>query len=268
MTTDPDGSALIERLLDLQRPDGQWGVGVYDPDEWESTTDALWLLHELGADPSDDRVLRAVALVDEHVRWEPRNGGRRFFDGETEACVNGRVLTLGAAFGRPSAALAERLLGEQLADGGWNCEAPPSTRSSFHSTICVLEGLLELERATGPDAAIAEARRRGEEYLLERSLLRRRSDGAVIDDGWRAIHVPAYWCYDLLRGLDHLRASGREPDPRTGEAVALLRGGRRPDGTWSAHPHAGRPLIDLGPVADRIATERAGRVLAWAGTAA
>lgn len=264
-TTDPDGSALIERLLDAQRPDGQWGVGVYDGDEWESTTDALWILHELGADPSDDRVRRAVDLVDEHVRWEPGTGGRRFFDGETEACVNGRVLTLGAAFGRPSAALAERLLGEQLEDGGWNCEAPQSLRSSFHPTICVLEGLLEFERVSGPDAAIGEARRRGEEYLLERGLLRRRSDGAVIDDGWRVIHVPAYWCYDLLRALDHLRASGREPDPRAGEAVEAIREARRPDGTWAAEAHAGRPLIDLGPVADRIATTRARRVLEWAG---
>jgi hypothetical protein len=264
-TTDPDAIALIERLLDLQRPDGDWGVGVYDGDEWESTTDAMWLLHELGADPSDDRVRRAVELVDDHVRWEARNGGRRFFDGETEACVNGRILTLGAVLGRPNARLAERLLGEQLGDGGWNCDAPPSTRSSFHPTICVLEGLLEHERATGQDAAITEARIRGEEYLLERGLLRRRSDGAVIDEQWRAIHVPAYWCYDVLRALDHLRASGREPDPRIDEAVEVIRGSRRADGTWSAEAYPGRPLIDLGPVASRIATARAARVLAWAG---
>ena len=265
MTTDPEAAGVIERLLDLQRPDGEWGVGVYDADEWESTTDAMWLLHELGADPSDDRVRRAVTRVDDHVRWEAGNGGRRFFDGETEACVNGRILTLGAAFGRPNPALAERLLGEQLADGGWNCEAPPSTRSSFHPTICVLEGLLELERATGPDAAISEARARGEEYLLDRGLLRRQSDGAVIDEGWRVIHVPAYWCYDVLRGLDHLRASGRQPDPRTEEAVDVIRRARRPDGTWSAEAYPGRPLIELGPAANRIATGRARRVLEWAG---
>ena len=171
------GTGWGARLLELQRADGQWGVGVYDGDDWDSTTDALWILRELGADPADERVARAIALVAEQVRWEERNGGRPYFEGETEACVNGRVLTLGAFFGRPSAGLVARLLGEQLDDGGWNCDAPPSIRSSFHSTICVLEGLLEYERATGRDAALAAARARGEEYLLERGLLRVRSTG-------------------------------------------------------------------------------------------
>jgi hypothetical protein len=265
IAADPEEAALVERLLDQQRPDGQWGVGVYDGDEWEGTTDALWLLLELGADPVQDRVRRAVDLVDEHVRWEERNGGRRFFDGETEACVNGRIAALGATFGRPSPSLIERLLGEQLDDGGWNCEAPRSTRSSFHSTICVLEGLLAFERATHPDDRVTRARSRGEEYLLDRGLLRRRSDGGLVDETWLTIHVPAYWCYDVLRGLDHLRASGREPDARIAEALGVLRRSRRPDGTWAAVPHPGRPLLDLGPVASRIATRRALGVLAWAG---
>jgi hypothetical protein len=255
---------LVARLLDLQRADGDWGAGVYDGDEWESTTDALWLLLELGADPADARVRRAVELVHDRVRWEPRNGGRPFFDGETEACVNGRVLSLGAAFGHASAGLLDRLLAEQLDDGGWNCEAPRSARSSFHSTICVLEGLLAVERATGADERIAAARHRGEEFLLERRLLRRRSDGTLIDETWLPPHVPRYWCYDVLRGLEHLRASGRNPDPRIHEAVEVLRGLRRADGTWAAVAHPGRPLLELGAVADAIATRRASGVLAWA----
>ncbi len=258
------------RLLGLQRADGQWGVGVYDGDDWDSTTDALWILRELGADPAEERVERAIALVAEQVRWEERNGGRPFFEGETEACVNGRVLTLGAYFGRPSAALVERLLGEQLEDGGWNCEAPPSIRSSFHPTICVLEGLLEYERATGADGAVAEARARGEEYLLQRGLLRSRSTGEVIDDEWLAIHVPTYWCYDLLRGLDHFRAAGGAPDARLTEPLESLRRMRSADGMWTASAHPGRPVIDLEPAGapSRWATLRALRVLAWADGAA
>ncbi|HEY8319261.1 MAG TPA: hypothetical protein VIG76_10555 [Amnibacterium sp.] len=277
----PDDAVAAERariaeagwgahLLELQRPDGQWGVGVYDGDDWDSTTDALWILRELGVDPADERVERAIALVAEQVRWESRNGGRPFFDGETEACVNGRVLALGASFGRPSAPLVERLLGEQLADGGWNCEAPPSIRSSFHSTICVLEGLLEYERATGADPAIAAARARGEEYLLERGLLRSRSTGEVIDDEWLVIHVPTYWCYDVLRGLDHLRGAGGRPDARLAEPLEVLRRMRSADGTWSASVHPGRPVVELEPSVDpsRWATLRALRVLAWADAAA
>ncbi len=257
------------QLLDRQAADGQWGIGVYDGDDWNSTTDALWILRELGADPADDRVRRAVDLVDERVRWEERTGGRAFFAGETEACVNGRVATLGAYFGRPQPALIDRLLGEQLADGGWNCDAPGSARSSFHSTICVLEGLLEFERATGEDAAIRAARRRGEEYLLERHLLRARSTGRLIDEGWLRIHIPAYWCYDALRALEHFRSATAAPDERLDEAIATVRRMRGSDGTWTATPHPGRPVIELEPAGrpSRAATLRALRVLEWAAAA-
>ena len=256
----------IERLLDLQGPDGNWGVGVYDGDDWSSTTDALWLLLELAAPADDERVQRAVRLVHEQVRWEERNGGRSFFAGETEACVNGRVLALGSRYGHPDAALADRLLGEQLADGGWNCDAPASGRGSFHSTICVLEGLLAFERATGAGPVVAAARHRGEEYLLERGLLRSASTGRLLDEGWLVPHVPAYWCYDVLRGLDHLREAGLEPDERITEAVEALERARGADGTWAASTHPGRPVIELEPPGgpSALTTARALRVLAWA----
>ena len=256
-------------VLALQRPDGDWGVGVYDGEGWNSTTDALWLLLELDADPDDPAVRRAVDLVHQRVHWEQRNGGRPFFEGETEACVNGRVLRLGARFGHPSPALAQRLLDEQLADGGWNCEAPQSTRASFHSTICVLEGLLAFERATGPDQSLAEARHRGEQYLLDRGLLRSRTTGALLDEQWLTPHVPAYWCYDALRALDHLRDAGLAPDARIEEAVASVRAARRDDGSWTATPYPGTPVLALEPegTPSPLTTRRANRVLTWAAAA-
>jgi hypothetical protein len=265
MTHAQDGR--IERLLALQGPDGNWGVGVYDADDWSSTTDALWLLHELDASVADKQVRSAVARVHAGVRWDERNGGRPFFQGETEACVNGRVLTLGARFGHPDAALVERLLQEQLEDGGWNCAAPTSTRGSFHSTICVLEGLLAVERATGADAAVAAARHRGEEYLMQRGMLRSASTGRLLDEAWLVPHVPTYWCYDVLRGLDHLRAAGVRPDARVDEAVESVRRARRADGTWTATVSVpARQVLELeregGPSA--IITARAQRVLEWA----
>ena len=267
-----DEGAAAE-LLALQRPDGQWGVGVYDGDDWCSTTDALWILRELDVDPADDRVRAAVDLVAEHVRWEERNGGRPFFEGETEACVNGRVLALGAHFGRTSGALTDRLLGEQLEDGGWNCEAPASTRSSFHPTACVLEGLLGVLGAAD-DSRVMEAVDRGLEYLLERRLLRSRSTGELLDADWLTVHVPTYWCYDVLRGLELLRVAGRLSDPRAEDALEALRSSRSSDGTWSATPHPGWQLVRLEPDApdtgapSRWATLRALRVLAAAGLSA
>ena len=141
------------RLLDLQGPDGHWGGAAFVPHAWISTKDTLQLLRDLGVDPASERVRKAIGQVRDRCTWGAEFGDSPFFDGEVEPCINGRVLAIGAYFGEASDRLAERLLQEQLSDGGWNCDAPPSRRSSFHSTICVLEGLLGYETATGPSPA-------------------------------------------------------------------------------------------------------------------
>src|SRR5438270_6195399 len=127
--------------------------------------------------------------------------------------------------------IVERLLGEQMTDGGWNCEQENgSTRGSFHTTIDVLDGLLEYERATGPAAEVTAARERGQEYLLERRMLRRLSTGELIDPAFSQFSFPTGWHYDKLRGLDHQRAAGERADGRVGEAIKLVRSKRDPDG--------------------------------------
>src|SRR5512140_3053541 len=148
------------RLLDQQRPDGQWGDGTTTP-FWWSNMYTLLFLRDLGLDPSSARAQRAVNLVRSNVTWGAEFGNSPFFEGEVEPCINGRVVALGAYFGERSDRLVDRLLGEQLLDGGWNCEAERgSARSSFHTTICVLEGLLAFEQAFGAAAAVTDARRR------------------------------------------------------------------------------------------------------------
>src|SRR5262249_48075906 len=149
-------------------------------------------------------------------------GDSPFFEGEVEPCINGRLLATAAYFGEASDKLCERLLSEQLEDGGWNCEAPKSKRSSFHSTIAVLEGLLGYERAKGAVPAVTEARRRGEEYLLERRMFRRRSTGEVVRPEWTQLAYPTRWHYDILWGLDYLRRADVAPDARVAEAVELV----------------------------------------------
>ena len=168
------------RLLDLQGADGHWGGAAFVPRAWISTKDTLQLLRDLGVDPTSDRVRRAIGQVRDRCTWGEEFGNSPFFEGEVEPCINGRVLAIGAYFGEARDRLVDRLLQEQLSDGGWNCYAPPSQRSSFHSTICVLEGLLEYETATGPRPDITAARLRGQEYLLERRLFRSRSTGQII----------------------------------------------------------------------------------------
>lgn len=238
------------RLLDQQRPDGQWGDGVATPFWWSNMYTLVWV-RDLGLDPTSAPARAAIDLVRESVTWGPGFDDSPFFEGEVEPCINGRVVALGAYFGERSDRLVDRLLGEQLADGGWNCEAERgSTCSSFHTTICVLEGLLAFEHAFGAAPAVTEARRRGHEYLLERRLLRRLSTGEIIDATWTQFAFPPLWHYDVLRALDYLRAAGVRPEPRLEEAVVNVLERRQSNGRW---------LLDVRH-RDTLHEELAGRV--------
>jgi hypothetical protein len=275
------------RLLALQGEDGQWGGGAYFParsddsddgdhsdDEgqpWTATAYSLLLLREFGVDPRCDRVRRAVTLVRDHCRWE--EGGQPFFTGEVEPCINGMTIALGAYFDQDVDGVVARLLGEQLEDGGWNCWAEyGSVRSSFATTINVLEGLLAHERATGGSAESIAARRRGEEYLLERKLFRRKSTGDVVDPAWLQFSFPTRWHYDVLRALEYFRAAGDPPDQRMDEAIHLLRSKQQPDGTWlleNTHPGEVHFTLEDGDGRpSRWNTLRALRVLSWYGESA
>jgi hypothetical protein len=265
------------RLLALQGSDGQWAGGACFPAQsddwreeegqpWTSTLPTLQLLRDFGIDPRQDRVRRAVAMVKDHCHWE--HAGQPFFDGEVEPCINGRTVALGIYFGLDVQAIVARLVDEQLADGGWNCDAERgSVRSSFATTINVLEGLLAHERATGGSARSIAARRRGEEYLLERGLFRRRSTGDVVNPDWLLFSFPIRWHYDVLRALDYFRSVGDVPDPRMDEGFELLKGKRQPDGTWLLeNTHPGKihfSLEDGDGRPSRWNTLRALRVLDW-----
>ena len=226
----------------------------------------LQTLQLLGLDPASESARRAIGLVAENGRWE--HAGQRYFDGEVEPCINGRTIQTGAYFGVDVGPIVERTLIERLADGGWNCEAENgSVRSSFDTTINVLDGLLEFERAAGGSAQVRTARRGGEEYLLERGLFRRKSTGAVVEPAYLEFAFPYYWHYDVLRALDYFRRSGADPDPRMAEAVAVVQSRRQPDGRWLLDRiHPGRVHFDLEGGAgtpSRWNTLRALRVLKW-----
>src|SRR5215207_2819638 len=255
------------RLLDQQRPDGQWGDGIATP-FWWSNMYTLLFLRDLGLDPASERARAAIGLVRDNVTWGPEFGNSPFFEGEVEPCINGRVVALGAYFGEPSHRLVDRLLGEQLADGGWNCEAERgSVRSSFHTTICVLEGLLAYQQAFGAAPAVTAARTRAQEYLLERRLLRRLSTGEIIEPAWTQLAFPTLWHYDVLRALDYLRSAGVQPDPRVEEAVAAVLERRQGDGRWLLDVRHRNTLHEelAGIVGEpnRWVTLRARRVLDW-----
>jgi hypothetical protein len=254
-------------LLAAQNPQGYWG-GEEERRHWMTTIHTLAHLKNMGADPAAPELREALDRVRTHITWWQLDG-RPFFEGETEPCLNGQIVAAGAYFGADVDKLVDRLLSEQLADGGWNCNAPPSIRSSFHSTICVLEGLIQHERARGATAAVTDARARGEEFLLSRRMMRRLSTGEIIDRQWTRFAFPTRWHYDVLRGLDYLRSAGVEPDERVQEALDLVEKRRHQNGRWPLNIlHPDRIPHDMEPgqgKASRWITLRALRVLDWAG---
>jgi len=275
------------RLLALQRRDGQWDGGTptfespagadwwesLPPErkgtlfpEWTSTSWSLMLLRNFGLDPGSAGARHAVPLVREHCQWE--HDGEPFFAGEVEPCINGKVVAIGAYFGEDVRHIVDRLLGEQMSDGGWNCEQENgSTRGSFHTTIDVLDGLLEYDRTKGGAPEVTTARLRGHEYLLDRRMLRRLSTGEVIDPAWTQFSYPTYWHYDVLRGLDYLRAAAAVPDERVAEAIDLVASKHDADGRWpleNLHPGRLHFAMDEGEGRpSRWNTLRAMRVLKW-----
>jgi hypothetical protein len=261
------------QLLALQSPAGNWGGPKEDPGLL-ITLYTLAVLKDLGLDPASKQARKMIDRVDKRLVFKPLNN-RPFLHGETEPCINGRILAIGSYFKEPNDALANQLLGEQLEDGGWNCEAqpflppkrPPSRRSSFHTTICVLEGLLEYERAGRKSAAVTKARKRAENYLLERHMFRSLRTGEVIDKRWLRFSFPTFWHYDVLRGLDYLRNAGIKPDSRVSDAIEIVIERRHQNGRWPLnllHPEY-TPLqmeTDVGR-ASHWNTLRALRVLRW-----
>jgi hypothetical protein len=280
MRLPPSGPVAAEgwgaRLLALRGDDGQWAGGACFPADfrgdfsagqpWTSTLPTLTLLRDFGVDPDAEQSRETVVMVRDNCRWE--HAGQPFFAGEVEPCINGRTVAIGAYFGVNVDGIVTRLLREQLADGGWNCETESgSVRSSFHTTICVLEGLLEHERATGDSTETLAARQRGEEYLLKRRLFRRLSTGDVVEPDWLRFSFPSWWYYDVLRALDYFRAAEDDPDPRLAQAVALVRSKKQPDGRWlleNTHPGAVHFAMEDGnSEPSRWITLRALRVLNW-----
>jgi hypothetical protein len=271
------------QLLARQGADGSWAGAAFNSG-WDSTMHVLSLLREMGLDPASDEARRAVGLVRDGVTWRGWDwdgtwrgsefAGNPFFAGEVEPCINGQVGASGAYFGQNVQRIIDRLLGEQLSDGGWNCEAPDnSKRSSFNTTICVLEALLEYELAGGSSPEVTAARLRGQEYLLERRLFHQRSTGEVIERDrkggadWTRFAFPTWWHYDVLRGLEYLRRAGVVPDERMAEAIELVASKRDGDGRWPLEVrYPGEMPVEIDEGEGRPSqwnTLRALRVLNW-----
>lgn len=265
------------QILELQESDGRWDGGTYRPgwvdhskpffDAWTATHFSLQHMCDFGLDPDSPEATGAVSMVRNNVRWDANDA--LYFEGETEPCINGIALAIGAYFGEATESVVDRLVSEQLDDGGWNCWVEyGDTASSFHTTICVLEGLLAWEQAGHPSVAVVETRARGEEYLLERGLFRSRRSSEIIDPRFTMFSYPTRWYYDILRGLEYFRSTGSAVDDRCAEAIDLVMSKPDSEGRWPLeNTHQGPTHFRMeGADGDpsRWNTLRAMRVLDWA----
>lgn len=273
-------------LLALQDTDGQWAGGAFfpadfefDSDElsrvgqpWTATTWTLNSLREWGLDPGVLRARRTVELLAENCRWEYDD--LPFWGGEVDCCINAWTVANGVWLGADIDGIVDWFLEHQLPDGGWNCEwVEGSTRSSFHSTLNSLKGLLAYDAATGGTDATTTARHRGQEYLLERKLFRRMSTGGPVGAWVDRFLYPFRWGYSVLNAADYFRMAcatdGVSPDPRMTAAIDIIRSARRPDDTWTtAGRHPGRVWFEVdAPPGEpsKWLTLFAARVLAWWG---
>ncbi|NND01246.1 MAG: hypothetical protein HKN91_00525 [Acidimicrobiia bacterium] len=258
------------RTLDLQDAAGTWGGGLYTP-KWTSTNYTLLLLRRFGLDQSSQQGRIGAQHLLDGADWH--EGGVSYWKTHrfAERCVNGMVLSTCSYFGVDDprvASIAEMLLRVPTDDGGWNCDDyRGATHSSFHTTISVLEALLEWKRVTGSNDA-DDAMAAGQEVLLAHEMYKSHRTGEVINEAWLKPTFPPRWHYDVLRGLDHLREAGTKPDGRAADAIAGLLNLRRADGRW---PKGGQYTglthftMEPGRVPGRWNTLRALRVLRWWG---
>jgi hypothetical protein len=273
------------RLLALQDSDGQWAGGAFFPADfdfhgpeaadgagqpWTATTWTLNTLRDWGLDPAVLRERRTAQLLAEHSRWEYQD--LPYWGGEVDCCINAYTVANGRWLGADVTGIVDWFLDHQLPEGGWNCEwVEGSTRSSFHSTLNSLKGLLANDIATGGTDATHAARRAGEEYLLRRGLFRRLSTGEPVAQWVDRFGYPFRWCYTVLNAAEYFRNAtafdGTSPDPRMAEAIELIRSARQPDGSWlQAHRFPGRAWFEVDvPVGEpsKWLTLFGTRVLAW-----
>jgi hypothetical protein len=246
------------RLLAHQDPDGRWAGGAFfpaaflgGPDEqpWTATTWTLNSLREWGLDATVLRARRTAELLAENCRWEYDD--LPYWDGEVDCCINAWTVANGLWLGADVTGIVDWFLEHRLPDGGWNCAwVEGSTRSSFHSTLNSLKGLLAYDVATGGTDATRAARHAGEEYLLRRGLFRRLSTGEPVAPWVDRFAYPVRWNYNVLNAAEYFRQASQfdetAPDPRMADAVELVRAARQPDGTWlQAYRHPGQVWFDV-----------------------
>jgi hypothetical protein len=191
---------------------------------------------------------------------------------KSDVCVNGMFLNYASYFRIKEdnlKSIIDFLLTEHMKDGGFNCNSNRmvgASHSSVHSTISVLEGILEYAKNgnTYRLKELQESADKAREFLLQHRLFRSDRTGKIIDSKMLMLSYPSRWRYDILRALDYFHFAGINYDPRLQDALDILLKKRRKDNKWPVQAkHPGQTHFEMektgGP--SRWNTLRAVRVL-------
>ena len=226
------------KFLSFRRSEGHWGQRFYQP-KWISSHYTLLDLKHLAISPDNQAIRQSILQVIDTLKGS--DGGISPFGAEQkcDVCLNGMFLNYASYFGMKEdnlKSIIDFLLTERMKDGGFNCHSNTigATHSSVHSTISVLEGILEFTKSgyTYRREDLQNAEKESIEFLLQHNLYKSHKTGEIINKKIVMLSYPSRWKYDILRALDYLQNAGVRYDPRMQDALDLLKKKRLKDGRW------------------------------------
>ena len=250
------------KILSKRNSDGHWGDRFYQP-KWISTHYTLLDLRNLNLPSNNEIVQETIELVLQNNMAD--DGGIRLGPStsqHSDVCVNGMFLNYASYFKTPEKKLhsiIDSILNEIMPDGGFNCRTTRSgaKHSSLHSTISVLEGFVEFQKAgyRYRKEEILSAQKSSIEFILVHQLFLSDKTGHIINKDFLKLTYPCRWKYDILRAMDFFQYAGIERDHRMKATIDVLKTKRNKEGTWNMQAaHSGQVHVNM---------EKAGQPSRW-----
>lgn len=260
-----------KQFLSKRKSNGHWGDGFYQP-KWVSTHYSLLDLRNLNLKPNHELVKETINQVLNTSKAE--DGGIQLGPStsqHSDVCVNGMFLNYASYFNsreKELHSIVDSILNEIMPDGGFNCRTTRSgaKHSSLHSTISVLEGLFEYQKAGYRHKRndVSKAIKSAEKFILIHKLFLSDRTGTIIHKDFLRLSYPSRWKYDILRALDYFQKAERKWEDRMNNALDVLLKKRNKNGTWNmqaAYPGQVHFVMEKAGRPSRWNTLRALRVL-------
>ncbi|MEA3422282.1 MAG: hypothetical protein U9Q80_00485 [Bacillota bacterium] len=260
---------FAKELLALQKEDGHWGDGFYQP-KWTCTHYTLLELRYLELNKTDSTTKILDKIVSECINFDGGITPTKTKFG-SDVCINGMFLNYACYFGIEEnriESIIDYIIEQQLPDGGFNCNFNRSgaRHSSLHSTLSVLEGIEEyiLNGYTYQIDKLKKMKSEAIEFILIHRLYKSDHTGEIIQKAMTYITYPPRWKYDILKALDYFNHADIPYDSRMEDSINLLKKKMDKEGIWpNQGKHKGAVHFEMEPNSkkSRFNTLRVLRVL-------